>query len=220
MDTGALTEAVRSALAEALSLAFPVECAGCEAENVVLCATCRDSLIATPSRRTLDGGLEVCSGVAFEGVPARVLRAIKEDGRTGLARQLAGPLRAAAMMAGADCERQPVMFVPVPTSGAAFRRRGFRVIDLVARRAGLVLDPLLRPVRATSDQRGLDRDQRLRNVRGSMRARGAGGHRIIVLDDVVTTGATLEEASRALRHAGGEVIAAATIAATPRIRRS
>ena len=110
-----------------------------------------------------------------------------------------------------DC----VVLVPIPTSRAAYRRRGYRVIELVARRAGLKTARLLRIVGATADQRGLSREARRRNVAHSLRARGAAGVQVIVIDDVVTTGATLAEAVRALRAGGADVIGAATIAATP-----
>jgi predicted amidophosphoribosyltransferase len=106
--------------------------------------------------------------------------------------------------------------VPIPTSGAAFRRRGYRVVELVAARAGLRVVRLLRHTRRTADQRGLDHARRRDNVAGSLRARDAAGLRVLVLDDVVTTGATLAEAARALRASGAEVVGAVTIAATPR----
>jgi predicted amidophosphoribosyltransferase len=160
-------------------------------------------------------GVDVWSGLPFDGVPARVVRALKEDGRTGLARDLAPALRAAVEAAASGSSRPPAV-VPVPTSRAAYRRRGYRVVELVARRAGLRTERLLAPSRVTADQRGLDREGRRRNVAGSLRGRGAEGLRVVVIDDVVTTGATLEEAIRALRAAGAHVVGAATIAATPR----
>jgi predicted amidophosphoribosyltransferase len=150
-----------------------------------------------------------------------VVRALKEDGRTGLARALAPALRAAVDAAvGAASADQPevgrIVLVPIPTSRAAFRRRGYRVVELVARRAGLRCEPLLAIARVAADQRGLDRAARRRNVADSLRARDVAGLRIVVIDDVVTTGATLEEAARALRAGGAEVIGAATIASTAR----
>jgi predicted amidophosphoribosyltransferase len=76
----------------------------------------------------------------------------------------------------------------------------------------------LRAVRATRDQRSLDLMARRANVAGSLVARGVRGRRVIVIDDVVTTGATLAEAARALRAEGAEVVGAATVAATPKQR--
>jgi predicted amidophosphoribosyltransferase len=90
------------------------------------------------------------------------------------------------------------------------------VVELVAQRAGLRTARLLVTARATADQRGLDRDARRRNVAHALGARDAAGLRVLVIDDVLTTGATLEEAVRALRAGGAEVVGAATIAATPR----
>jgi predicted amidophosphoribosyltransferase len=108
------------------------------------------------------------------------------------------------------------VIVPIPTSRAAFRRRGYRVVELVAARAGLRVERLLIHTRRTADQRGLDHASRRHNVAGSLRSRDAAGLRVLVLDDVVTTGATLAEAARALRAAGAEVVGGVTIAATPR----
>ncbi|MBN9154253.1 MAG: ComF family protein [Microbacterium sp.] len=213
--------AARSALGEALSLVFPVECAGCGALDVPLCAECRTELCAVTVGRPLAHGVDVWSALAFEGVPARVLRALKEQGRTTLARPLAPALRAAldAALATADERRgapAEIVVVPVPTSHAAMRRRGYRVAELLARRAGMRPVRLLRPTRAAADQRSLGRADRARNVEGSMGATSAAGLRVLIVDDVVTTGATLTEAARALRAAGAEVIGAATVAATPR----
>jgi predicted amidophosphoribosyltransferase len=207
---------LRGALAEALALVIPVACAGCDEPDVALCEACGIRLRPRVTRSP--AGAPVWSGLAFEGVPARVVRALKEDGRTGLARDLAPALRAAvdAAVAAAPRSDDRVVMVPIPTSRAAYRRRGYRVAELVARRAGLRVTRLLETARTTADQRGLDRAARRRNVAGSLRARAAEGARVVVIDDVVTTGATLEEAVRALRAGGAEVIGAATIAATAR----
>ncbi|GAA1926146.1 ComF family protein [Microbacterium aoyamense] len=202
---------LRGALQDALALVFPVRCAGCDADDVALCEACALALRPQVTRRIV-AGVEVVSGLTFDGVPARVIRSLKHDGRTGLARALAPALRAAA-----DDARSAIL-VPVPTSRASFRRRGFHVAELVARRCGLRVERLLRATRATADQRGLDQGARRRNVEGSLVARRAAGRRVLVLDDVVTTGATLAEAVRALRAGGADVIGAVCIAATPRKR--
>lgn len=218
-----LAATVRGAFADALALVLPVSCAGCDEPDVPLCETCRLEL-HPHTIRTDSAGTPVWSGLPFDGVTARVVRALKEDGRTGLARDLAPALRAAvdAARSGAEAsagvDGDGVVVVPVPTSPAAFRRRGYRVVELVARRAGLLPARLLRLTRTTADQRDLDRAARERNVAHALRARGAEGRHVIVVDDVVTTGATLAEAVRALRAGGATVIGAATVAATPRQR--
>jgi len=193
-----------------------VRCAGCDRPDADLCADCLACLAPKPERRAIEAGLAVTAALTFEGVPARVLRALKEDGRTALARPLGAalnPTLAEALSAGA-------VVVPVPSSRAALRRRGYAVVDLLVRRAGARPHRLLVPARAARDQRGLGRDGRERNVAGTLRARPARGLRVVIVDDVVTTGATLREAARVLRAAGADVVGAAALASTPRWRDS
>ncbi|MFS0867897.1 ComF family protein [Microbacterium sp. 179-B 1A2 NHS] len=209
--TSSRSAAVRGALAEALAVVFPTWCAGCDAVDVMLCPACRASLAPVPEHRTLPGGLEVTSALRFEGVTARVIRAFKEDGRTALA----GPLGEALARCWPAGE---AVAVAVPTSRAALRRRGFAAVELLARRSGHPPERLLDPTRRAGDQRGLSRSERAANVRGAMVARPAEGRRVVIVDDVVTTGATLTEAARALRDAGAIVVGAVTVAATPKRR--
>ncbi|WP_426324295.1 phosphoribosyltransferase family protein [Microbacterium sp. E-13] len=211
----AILVALREACADALALLLPVSCAGCGEPDVSLCERCALALVPDPRRTRVPapgGDVVVWSGLAFDGVAARVVRAIKEDGRTGLAVSLAPALHAALARVGAH----DAVLVPMPTSRAAYRRRGFRVPEVLLRRAGRRGRRLLRPARRTGDQRGLDRDGRRRNVAHSLVAADASGLRVVVVDDVVTTGASLAEAVRALRAAGADVVAAVTVAATPR----
>lgn len=211
---GRALAAVRDACAQALALLLPVACAGCDLQGAALCGPCRVRLSPAPRSRRLEG-LAVWSGLRFEGPCARAVRALKQRGRTDLARALAPALREALRraVAGAD---GTVVAVPVPTSRDALRRRGYRVPDLVARRAGVRTTRLLTIVRATGDQRALGRDARARNTAGSMRVlRAAAGLSVVLIDDVVTTGATLREARRALEAAGARVVGAAVVADTP-----
>ncbi|WJL95132.1 phosphoribosyltransferase family protein [Microbacterium sp. ET2] len=209
---------VSESLADALALILPVECAGCDTEDQALCAGCRDALVPRPTRRLLDEEVWVHSALAFEGIPARVIRCLKEEGRTGLARPLGRALRDAILSSDAPGD---AVVVPVPSSRRALRRRGFAVTPLLVRRAGFRTVGLLAPARVTADQRGLDRDARARNVAGSLRVRARSAELlrdrpIVIVDDVLTTGATLLEAAGTLRSAGLTVAAAATVAATPR----
>lgn len=130
----------------------------------------------------------------------------------------AGPVGASA----------PVLLVPVPSRPSVVRERGHdpvlrmaRVAATAARGSGVDvrLARLLRTTRRLADQAGLDAVQRAANLAGAMAARAvpAAGHAVVV-DDVLTTGATAWEAQRALVAAGIEVVGIATVAATRRRR--
>lgn len=200
---------------DALALLVPEPCAGCDGPGGPVCAPCRREL--RPEVRHVDlGGLVVHSGLEFRGVVARIVRAGKGDARPRLL-ALCAPALAAALGATARGSPAPVWAVPVPASGAALRRRGFRAVEVMLRGTGVRPVRVLRAVRRTSDQRGLDAAARERNLAGAFVAtRSLRGARVVVVDDVVTTGATLREAARALRAAGATVVGAATAAATPR----
>lgn len=193
------------------------KCAGCDVPGTLLCAQCRRGLTARPVGTTTPEGMPVVAAFAFEGVAARCIRRVKEDGETVLARPLGAAL---ADVSHSLCAEHPgALLAAVPTGRAAFRRRGYRVPELLMRRAGLVPTRVLAQTRRTADQRELDLNQRRRNVAASMRARHARGAReAILFDDVVTTGATLDEGARALTAAGIRVRGAVTLAATPRHR--
>ncbi|GAA3926949.1 ComF family protein [Microbacterium soli] len=198
---------------EVLALLLASVCPGCDRSGVLLCDDCRRRLVADPLRLCTPGGLPVHAALRYEGVVARCIRRVKEEGAT----MLAGPLGRALGVVLAANAPQHALVVPVPTGAAAFRRRGYRVPELLIRRAGARADRILRHARRTRDQRELGREERARNVAGSMRTarmRGA-GREVIIVDDVVTTGATLDEAARALREAGFRPRCAVVLAATP-----
>lgn len=200
---------------EVLALLLAASCPGCDEPGTLMCDECRMRLRAAPHRLVTPTGLPVHAALVYEGVAARSIRRLKQEGAT----MLAVPLGAAVRALLGD-EAGTELIVPVPTSRAAFRRRGYRVPELLVKRAGFACARVLVPIRRTGDQRGLGRAERARNVSGSMRARRCAqpGRRVVIFDDVVTTGATLDEAARALREAGFVPVCAVALAATPRRR--
>jgi len=136
-----------------------------------------------------------------------------------------GPLAAAAELAARAARRAPGpapdLVVPVPLHPRRLRARGFNPALTVARTVSRsVRAPLdataLERVRDTPSQTGLDAAARARNVRGALRARRGVPERLWLVDDVVTTGATLRESARALRAAGARSVIAVCAARTPR----
>ena len=207
-------------LADLLDLVLPRDCAGCRAPGRVLCEACRGELTGLPFRHAptpAPPGLPpVVAAASYGGVVRALLLAHKERGRT----TLVGPL--GALLAAAVAAYGPgVVLVPVPSSPLAVRARGHdharRLAAAAGRRAGLRSAPLLRAARAVADQSGLDAAERSENLRGALLAgRAARGRAVVVVDDVVTTGATLVEAARALTAGGAHVRGAAVVAATRR----
>lgn len=122
----------------------------------------------------------------------------------------------------------PVLLVPVPSRPEAVRRRGHdpvlraaRVAASRLRRSGVEarVARVLRPAERLADQAGLTADERAANLAGALRCRWPAGARtpaVVVVDDVLTTGATARESQRALEVAGFQVVGIATVAATRR----
>ena len=165
----------------------------------------------------LADGTPVFSALRYAGAARGAILALKEQGRTDVAAALAGRLAVAASV-GLRQFPAGVEVVTVPTSRSAWRRRGYDPVRLLARKAGLrPLRHALVPIRGHQEQKRLGREARGRNLAGSMLAtHPLTGRRIMLVDDVLTTGATLGEAARAVRAAGGEVACSVTLAFTPR----
>lgn len=206
---------LREALLDAGAMALPVDCAGCGRPDRGLCDPCRRQLVPRLACAPVRGIGTLTVATRYEGVPRGVLLAYK-GGRTPLAHALA-PLLAAALadaLGGADAS---VEICPVPSTRRAQRRRGFDPVTRLLRATGRPASRVLLPAAPHADQKALGRRERLANLHGTHRARRRlDGRAFLLVDDVVTTGATLREAARAIVEAGGRVVGAAAIASTPR----
>jgi ComF family protein len=177
--------------------------------NDELCVRCRISPLQIDTIRSV---------TLFEGVLRRAMHSLKYQNCTALAEPLGG-LMAAYWEQSA---RSVDVLVPVPLHASRLRRRGYNQSALLARemarRVSLPVDEqtLLRE-RATVSQVGLDAGQRRENVRGAFRFNGDGlaGKRVLLVDDVCTTGATLESCAIALREGGARSVHALTLARAP-----
>lgn len=228
-----------------MDLLLGARCVGCDQPGRACCARCAAELAgpASPLSGALapDGLPPVWWVSDYAGVARAAIVAYKEHGRSGLA----GPLGAALGRAlGAALDDQPAatgapgpaavrpvtLIVPVPSAPRATRQRGHdalrqltRAAVAAARRHGheVRLAPALRQVRRVADQASLTAVERHTNLVGAFGVRHSwrrrvDGAAVVVVDDVLTTGATAVEATRALRAAGASVVAGATIAVTRR----
>jgi predicted amidophosphoribosyltransferase len=215
-------------------LVVPVECAGCGTPDAALCEACR-SLLDVPAvlvAAAVPVPVHACA--RYEGAVSSAVVAWKDRGRLDLTRPLAAALTtavSAALDAGVPGPpRAPVVLVPVPSSPRAVRERGADVTALLAarvardlRRGGRRVRVVraLRQRRGVRDQAGLGAAGRAANLAGALAvrprvlARLPPGAVVVVVDDVVTTGASAAEACRTLGSAGFDVTGTAAVAWTP-----
>lgn len=221
--------ALGSVADRALDLALPASCAGCGEEGAALCRECRPDLdVRLAAEPGVPVGLpaelpapllqlEWCA--PFTGVPRRALHALKYDGERRLAPLLGAAVARRWARAGAAGDA----LVPVPASPDRVRERGYDQAALIADEAGrrlqLPVFRVLERTRATTAQFDLDRAARATNLVDAFRVRediaavGAIRDRWLVLvDDVITTGATLAACATALLDAGASAVSAVAVA--------
>ncbi|WP_288198156.1 ComF family protein [uncultured Pleomorphomonas sp.] len=158
------------------------------------------------------------SAVSYEGPVPDLVHALKYADRTDLAPMLGAWMARAAHELVADAD----MLVPVPLHWGRLARRRFNQAALLAHEVGRltglpVATRLLLRSRRTPRQVGLGRDERARNMRGAFavpdgKRMELAGRRPVLVDDVLTTGATLEAATRALLAAGAAAVDVLTLA--------
>jgi ComF family protein len=149
---------------------------------------------------------------AYDGALRAIVHALKYDGRRSLARPLARLMRDR----GGDMLDGAAAVIPVPLHASRLRHRGFNQAADLARHLGVPVAPALRRVRATATQTSLPAGQRHRNMREAFAVTRAAarlaGTVVVLVDDVSTTGATLEACARALKDAGVREVRALTAA--------
>jgi ComF family protein len=186
----------------------------------VLCASCSASVELAP-RGSKQAGEVVAFGL-YGGPLASALRRLKYEDRPDLAGPLGHLLRHAARDAGIRAD----LVVPVPLHPARLAERGYNQAALLgvaaARELGVPLAPgALRRTRHTPQQAHLDRGHRLHNVAGAFQVGAPArvrGQRVVLVDDVTTTGATLAACAEALGAAGVTSVTALVVARAERVQ--
>ena len=165
------------------------------------------------------GSLRGTSLFDFDERSAKLIADFKENGQFAIANKLIDHLLNEDVR-DALLAMNPQVLVAVPSSKKSFAKRGFVPAQVIANRfaRNLKLVPSSKALwldRIASDQAGLDQEARAENLVGAMKASVAlGGKRVLLVDDIVTTGSSLVEAARAASVAGAEVVGFATLAET------
>lgn len=199
----------------------PHECLGCSTEGSLLCADCCRGLTpvvsACYSCRKLSDTAQTCtrcrahsdlfavkSAAVYEGLAKDLVWQLKFKGSQAAATDMV------RLMAPLVPRLPGFVLVPVPTATSRIRRRGYDQATLIAkalaRQTGVAYSPMLRRS-GQHHQLGSSRAQRLRQLQEAYRVTTASdvtGRHVILIDDVLTTGATLEAAARAIKTAGAQ----------------
>jgi predicted amidophosphoribosyltransferase len=203
-----------NSLSSLRELIFPVRCLGCDQLGISICSVCRKywhpRIIKTWSHS--DISFPIYSSIPYSPIAGRVLLAAKESSLELADKLLTGAL--AHSLRGARTQNQCDLLIPIPSRNSVARKRGRQFISTLSREIGesedLPTEDLLTHIRKVRDQSTLDAKDRAENLEGALVSLRFVSGRAILVDDLVTTGATLREAARALRTAGIMVSAAVT----------
>ncbi|MFL5886872.1 MAG: ComF family protein [Thermoleophilaceae bacterium] len=201
-------------LASVLAPPICVACGGVAGEREPLCPTCRRALRWLGTSPAIAAGVPVWAPVAYDGPARELVRALKFRGLPGMAATMASQIAANAPPGWLESGT----LVPVPLHPARLRKRGYnqaeRLAAELAFRTGLAVIDCLERTGERGTQVGRGRADRLASIAGSVALRPDARvpHEVVLVDDVVTTGATLAACAAAC---GRTSVRAVAYARTP-----
>lgn len=194
-------------------LLFPARCFGCNVIGSPICSSCQSNW-QPDYYSTHVAMLQVHSGVIYSPIASKILLAAKENGLKGADKLIINSI--VHVLSLAKFDNHNIRLVPIPSSPSARRRRGRSfMVDItttIGAQMGIPVSDALEICRRVVDQSGLDAVARSENMRGAFALKAGVFPRgdLILVDDVVTTGATLRDAARALGLHDLHVLASVT----------
>lgn len=199
-----------------IELLLPKHCAGCGAAGNTLCDACRRRLQAPPQRifTRVDPLVPLWAFGTYAGVHRSVVLGMKERGRHDVPRFLGAVVRAGLEHLAARGELpdpESIQLVPAPTRRKSARLRGGDPVTLVARASGLPVCCCVEHSSSVRDSVGLDASARRHNLAGGVVRTGTPTAPVVIVDDVVTTGATISATAAVLLAANVQVVGAVAV---------
>lgn len=192
---------------ELLDVLLPAPCLACGKPPKPLCQNCQ------PAFTIIEDGERHFYAAELDQELGLILSAVKDRNRTAVLNQIARSFR--PCLAHAIEKTRPTLLVCPPSSAKNFRKRGFNPALWLLKAANpstiRATDRALRLVRQPRDQRGLDQQERSKNVDNLFQSQIREG-RVLLVDDVKTTGATLKSMQSAFERAGVEVVGSCVLA--------
>ncbi|MCR4280451.1 MAG: ComF family protein [Candidatus Komeilibacteria bacterium] len=217
-----------------LEVIFPTLCIGCRAEGQILCTTCRQTIPARYNlqcpicnrSQTDDSICALCQPqvwldkiIIAAPYENPLLQTMIQAFKYGHVHSLATPL-ADLLIQNLPTDKESYLVIPTPLHRRRFQERGFNQSELLAKILALnfahhLRTDCIRRIKNTAHQADLKREERLINMRNAFRIthpEAVAGQNILLVDDVITTAATLNEQARVLKEAGAASITAIVLA--------
>jgi predicted amidophosphoribosyltransferase len=188
---------------EISQLIFPTRCLGCNKLSSIICPDCSTQWEKSKFI-TRQSGLTVHSTILYTPVAAKIILAAKENGSSSADKLLMEAIM--WQLQNLDFNLNNIRLVPIPSSKRSIRNRGrsfiIDIVQQISQQTGIPVLDCLSLTGKTIYQSRLNRKQRLENMKGAISMKAVARGELLLIDDVITTGATLKEAARALNSQG------------------